>query len=176
MAYDQSKLVSDVRIYLGGVSEDKLPDATIVFYGDFYDADEEYTGKYPYILWRTTLACLDYLRANITTSSSTTSKSSRKEKVGGVEVTVTTDTSAASVTTEAYDDLYQDYKDNPWKFGIKGVDTKLVIINGVDQDTVDKYRDDENTTSIYNPLPTTAFPKTSGQTWRRNDSDRRYRR
>ena len=176
MAYDQAKLISDVRIYLGGISEDKLPDATIVFYGDFYDADEEYTGKYPHILWRTTLACLDYIRANITTSSSSTSKSSRKEKVGGVEVTVTTDTSAASVTTKAYDDLYKDYEDNPWKFGIKGADTKLVIFNGVDQKIVDKYRDDENTTSIYNPLPTTAFPKTSGDTWRRNDSDRRYRR
>lgn len=176
MAYDQSKLVNDVRIYLGGVSETKLPEGTIVFYGDFYDSDTKYTGKYPHILWRATLACLDYLRASTATSTSNAAKSSRKEKVGDVEVTVTSDSSSTSATAVSYDDLYEDYSKNPWKFGIKDEVGSLVLINGVDQTTVDTYRDNPNTTNVYNPLPTTAFPKISGNTWRRNDSDGRNRR
>lgn len=176
MAYDQSKLIKDVRIYLGGVSDSKLPESTIIYWGDFWDANPRYESKYPYILWKTTLCCLDYLRANTATSNNNAAKSSRKEKVGDVEVTITQDSSSSSSTAVSYDDLYDDYSSNPWKFGITEDVGNVVIINGVDQKIVDKYRNDQNTTSIYNPLPVTAFPKTTGNTWRRSQSDRLYRR
>lgn len=172
MAYNQSKLIKDVRVYLGGVSEEKLPEATIVYWGDFWDSNPKYVDKYPYILWKTTLCCLDYLRAFTATSNNNAAKSSRKEKVGDVEVTITQDSSSASSTAVSYDDLYDDYSRNPWKFGIEDTVGNIVIVNGVDQATVDKYRNDEKTTSIYNPLPVTAFPKTTGNTWRRTQSDR----
>tara|TARA_R110002167_G_scaffold15552_1_gene62027 strand:+ start:356 stop:886 length:531 start_codon:yes stop_codon:yes gene_type:complete len=170
MAYNTSKLIKDVRIYLGGVSETKLPESIIVYYGDFYDDNPKYTGKYPYILWKATLACLDYLMAYTASSTSSAAKSSRKEKVGDVEVTVTEDSSSASATSVSYKSLYEDYSENPWKFGINDEIGSLVLINGVNQAEVDKYRNDQTTTSIYNPLPTIAFPKITGETWRRNNS------
>lgn len=170
MAYDQAKLIHDVRIYLGGVSEIKLPESIIIYYGDFYDNNPTYTGLHPYILWKTTLSCLDYLRANTATSTSNAAKSSRKEKIGDVEVTITEDSSSAASSYVSYDDLYDDYSANPWKFGITSDTGSVVIINGVDQATVDKYRNNVKTTSIFSPLPATAFPKVSGVTWSRYSS------
>lgn len=160
MAYDQSKLIKDVRICLGGISEEKLPESIIVHFGDTIDADPEHTGDYPWIFWRTTLSCIDYLRANATTSSSSSTKGV-KEKVG--EVMVDTSYSSAEDVVTAYDNLYDNYASNPEKFGvILPTIQPPVIINGVNQTTVNTFRENRNTTSIYNPLPVTAFPKVTG--------------
>lgn len=164
MAYDPCKLVRDVRIYLGGVPESKLPETVIIHWGDFYDNPCYYENNYPYILWKTTLSCLDYLRAEKATSESSAAKSSRTEKVGDVQITISEDSSSESATAISYDDLYEDYLNNPWKFGIKLPDkASYVLINGVDQQEVEEYRTNQNTTSIYNPLSVTQFPKTTGQ-------------
>ena len=157
MAYDQSKLITDVRICLGGISEEKLPDAIILHYGDLYDAIPEYTGDYPYIFWYTTLSCIDYLKAQATTSESS-SATSKKEKVGDVQIDM--GYASASSIIDNLDDLYQDYLNNPEKFGvILEQVTPPVIINGVYTQEVDNYRENKNTTSIYNPLSVTSFPK-----------------
>ena len=179
MAYDQTRLITEVRIFLGGISAEKLPDPVITFYGDSIDALPEHTGDYPYIFWKTTLCCIQYLK-NAVVTGDTGSKTSRKEKVGDVMVEQSDDYGSSNDVLKAYDDLYNDYLANPQKFGVvvdvKAENTGNVIINGVNQETVDKYRNNTTTTSIYNPLPVTAFPKTSGVTWRRNDSCRRYDR
>lgn len=170
MAYDSSKLIRDVRIYLGGVSDTLLPDNVITYWGDFFDTPDHYESNYPYILWKTTLCSIEYLKANKATSTSSAAKSSRTEKVGDVSVTVTEDSSSESATAVSYDDLYEDYLNNPWKFGIKLPDgASYVLINGVDQQEVEEYRTNKNTTSIYNPLSVTQSPKTTGEgaTYRR---------
>ena len=163
MAYDQSKLIKDVRIYLGGVSTDKLAEATIIHYSDFYDANAKYTSKYPYILWKTTLASLDFLKAATASSTDNAAKTSRKEKVGDVEVTVSSDSSSSSATAVSYQDLYDDYVENPWKFGIELTEGSSVVhINGVNAQEVNDYRTNTKTTSTYNPLSAAAFPKVTG--------------
>lgn len=176
MAYDQSRLIREVRIYLGGVGEEKLPESVIIHWGDFFDSDPRYADNYPYILWKTTLCCIEYLKANVVTSTTAT-KTSVKEKVGDVSKDITNDFGSSTDVVDNYDDLYKDYLENPWKFGIiieQG--SSVVHINGVDQEQVDKYRNNRNTTSIYNPLPVTAFPKVTGCPWRRNNTTERGRR
>ena len=161
MAYDQSKLIKDVRMFLGGVSEDKLPDNVIVYWGDFFDADPKYTGNYPFILWKTTLCTIQYLKAAIVTSVTAT-KSTTKEKVGDVAIDVTNDYGSPEEAMNSYDELYNDYSAHPEKFGIDTAGSSIVIINGVDAQEVSDIRTNTNTTSIYNPLPVTAFPKVTG--------------
>lgn len=118
MAYVQSTLISGVRLYLGDVDVNTLPDSVIIYFADIHDANPSYTGIQEAILWKTTLSCLDYLRASSTTSSGGTSaKYTRKEKVGDVEVTETTDNSSTSSTSNSYDDLYDLYYASPEKFG-----------------------------------------------------------
>lgn len=164
MSYDQSKLIKDVRIYLGGVPEEILPESTIVYWGDFWDAPDQYEGNYPYILWKTTLCSIEYLKASVSTSSQSSAvKTTSKEKVGDVQVDYSTEAVSITDQVQVYDDLYKDYSDNPWKFGITPLEGSSVVhINGVNQEEVEKYRTNKNTTSIYNPLPATAFPKSTG--------------
>ena len=160
MAYDQSKLIKDVRICLGDISEEKLPESVIVHFGDIIDADPDHTGDYPWIFWRTTLSCIDYLRANATTSSESNTKGT-KEKVGDVSKDV--QYSSAKEVVQAYDDLYDDYAANPAKFGVVLTTIQApVIINGVSAQEVCDNRTNPNTTSIYNPLSAAAFPKITG--------------
>lgn len=173
MAYDQSKLIKDVRMYLGGVSEDDLPENVIIYWGDHFDSPERYTGDYPYILWNTTLCCINHLKTNLITAK-TVNKNTIKEKVGNVSVENTDDYGTTEDRIQAYDDLYDLYKSCPEKFGIVlPANASIVLINGVNQQEVDTYRSNKNTTSVYNPLPVTAFPKSDPRTpYRRNG--RRY--
>tara|TARA_R110000851_G_scaffold20753_2_gene62559 strand:- start:132 stop:662 length:531 start_codon:yes stop_codon:yes gene_type:complete len=166
MAYDQAKLITNVRICLGGISTTKLPDNIITHFGDVYDADPDYTGDFPNIFWRTTLDSVQYLIANATTSS-TSEQRATKEKVGNVTKEVSyTD---KSDIIDNYNELYDYFYSNPDKFGIilPANSSGVVLINGVNQAEVDAYRNNTNNTSIFNPLPVTAFPKESGCTWRR---------
>lgn len=168
MAYDQAKLISDVRICLGGISEPKLPESIIIHFGDLHDSNPDFTGDYPQIFWRTTLDCVQYLIANTATSSSS-NKAGVKEKVGNVTKEETF-TSTANVIG-GYRDLYDYLLNNPDKFGVVLTNSpSVVLINGVNQAEVDKYRNNTETTSIYNPLSATAFPKVSGVTWRRSNT------
>ena len=166
MAYNQSKLIKNVRIFLGGISTSKLPEDIIVHYGDDYDEDPAYTGDFPNIFWRTTLSSVKYLIANATTSSASEQRTT-KEKVGNVSKEVSyTD---KSDIIDNYNDLYDYFFSNPEKFGITlpTNSSGVVLINGVNQAEVDAYRNNTNSTSIFNTLPVTAFPKESGCTWRR---------
>tara|TARA_R110000851_G_scaffold326320_1_gene494901 strand:- start:1603 stop:2127 length:525 start_codon:yes stop_codon:yes gene_type:complete len=161
MAYDQSKLIKDVRICLGNISEEKLPESVIVHFGDMVDSDPEHTGDYPWIFWRTTLSCLDYLKASATTSSESTTKGT-KEKVGDVSIDMQYITSKEVIS--AYDELYNDYASNPEKFGVTLTTVQPpVLINGVSAQEVENYRTNPNTTSTYNPLSAAAFPKATGR-------------
>lgn len=173
MAYNQCKLVSDVRMYLGGISEDKLPESVIIYWGDFFDANPDYTDKYPYILWKTTLCSLEYLKANtVITASTSSTRSTSKEKVGDVEINISDSYASTEEMMNAYDDLYKDYLDHPEKFGIVLSGTGNVVhIGGVYQEEVDNNRCNPNTTSIYNALPVTAFPKLSDTPYRRRPDD-----
>lgn len=131
MPYNTSKLVQEVRLYLGDVTTEKLPESVITHYGDLHDSNPNYTGKYEYILWKTTLSCIDYIRASATTSSTSSSaKYSRKEKVGDVEVTVTEDNTSGGSTTSALDSLYDEYENSPEKFGVILTSTTGPILTG----------------------------------------------
>lgn len=159
MAYDQSKLIKEVRIYLGSITEDRLPESVITHYADMHDLNPTYTGKYPYILWKSTLSCLDYLKAT-TAVSSNSNKYTKKEKVGEVEVTETQDNSSSGSLLGTYEDLYDDYAAHPEKFGITlTIATSPVIIGGVYTKEVEDNRRNTDITSIYNPLSVTSFPK-----------------
>jgi hypothetical protein len=162
MAYDQVKLVVDVRMFLGGISEEDLADTTILYYGDLIDSNPKYTGDYPYILWKTTLCCIEYLKAQaIQGSVGNSTKSSTKEKVGDVQFDTSNEYNSIEDILNAWDSLYGDYLENPYKFGIIVDNTSVVLIGGVNQEQVDGFRGNKSTTSIYNPLPVTAFPKCS---------------
>lgn len=118
MAYNNIRLISDVRLYLGGVEEAILPDPVITHFGTLHDTNPSYTGKQEAILWKTTLSCLDYLMASSTTAvGGTSAKYSRTEKVGDISVTETTDNSSTSSSSTSYSDLYALYEDSPEKFG-----------------------------------------------------------
>ena len=174
MAYDPYELNKDVRIYLGGVEEDKLPETTVIHWGDFYDAQEDWTSNYPYILWQTTLSCIQYLKAAVATSTTST-KSSSKEKVGEVEVSVSNDYGSSEELMDAYDALYADFLDSPDKFGLKLEKGNIVHVGGVYKDEVDSNRSKRSIASVYDTLPVTAFPKQSRDIYNRS-SIRRYRR
>ena len=161
MAYDQAKLIKDVRLCLGGISEEKLPESVIIHFGDKIDADPDHTGDYPWIFWQTTLMCLDYLKADAITSDESSTKST-KEKVGDVSKDISY--SSSKDVVEAYEDLYRDYAANPEKFGVILTSPQSpVIINGVDAQEVCDYRTNPNTTSTYNALSVAAFPKITGR-------------
>jgi len=161
MAYNQSKLIKDVRICLGGISVEKLPEDIIVHFGDITDTDPAHIGDYPWIFWRTTLSVLDYLKAGATTSSESGTKGT-KEKIGDVSIDVQYTSSKEVI--EAYDELYNDYAANPEKFGVILVTVQPpVLINGVSAQEVENYRTNPNTTSTYNPLSVAAFPKVTGR-------------
>lgn len=165
MAYDQAKLIQDVRLCLGGISEEKLPESVIIHFADQIDSDTEHTGDYPWIFWKSTLTTLNYLKAAATTSDAGSAKSI-KEKVGNVSKDVSYVTSKEII--EAYDALYDDYAASPEKFGVVITTPQSpVIINGVNAQEVDDYRNNRDTTSVYNALGVTAFPKHAATTNRR---------
>tara|TARA_R110000851_G_scaffold234198_1_gene386750 strand:+ start:203 stop:727 length:525 start_codon:yes stop_codon:yes gene_type:complete len=172
MAYDQSKLIKSVRICLGNISEEKLPESVIVHFGDMVDSDPEHTGEYAWIFWRTTLSCLDYLKASATTGNESTTKGT-KEKVGDVSIDM--QYVASKEVIAAYDELYKDYAANPEKFGVTLTTVQPpVLINGVSTQEVENYRTNPNTTSTYNPLSASAFPKVTGMTTGRRGFRTRY--
>lgn len=160
MSYDQTKLILDVRICLGGISTTKLPDNIITHFADAIDADPDYTGNYPWIYWKSTLESIAYLRTNAITNSESGTRSA-KEKVG--DVTIDIAYVGAKDIVGAYNDLYNDYASNPEKFGVILVKVQPpVLINGVDAQEVHDYRTNPKTTSTYNPLSASAFPKVTG--------------
>lgn len=173
MAYDQSKLITDVRICLGGISDTKLPESIIIHFADAIDADPDHTGDYPWIFWKSTLSSISYLKSNAITSSESNTKST-KEKVGDVSVDVSYLSSKEVVAS--YDDLYNDYASNPEKFGVVLVTLQPpVLINGVNAQEVHDYRTNTKTTSTYNPLSSSAFPKVTGRaSGRRGYRSRNY--
>ncbi len=117
MSYDFTKLERDVRYYLGDITQAKLPEATIFHFADLHDSNPAYTSKHAHLIWKTTLSALDYLMAT-TAVSGNSSKFTRKEKVGEVEVTETQDNSSSGSPIATYQALYDNYKSNPEKFGI----------------------------------------------------------
>ncbi len=148
MAYSPTEIEKQVRVYLGGVEETLLPEAIIFTFADLHDANPAYTSKEPYILWKTVLSSLDYLRASTTTSSTGNSaKFTRKEKVGEVEITETQDNSSGSTSMTSFDALYKDYAASPEKFGIYpsatsagSTSTGAVVVTGTNAPNLALYR------------------------------------
>jgi hypothetical protein len=140
MAYDFTKLEKDIRFYLGNLTQDKLPESAIFHFADLHDSNPAYTSKHAHLVWKTTLSSLDYLMAG-TAVSANSSKFTRKEKVGDVEVSETQDNSSSGSPIATYKLLYDDYKANPEKFGIlatatagsAGSSTGAVILTGTNR-------------------------------------------
>ena len=136
MAYDQVKLISDVRLMLGGVDETTLSDEIIIRYGDIYDI--QYEGDYAYIWWKTTIACTNYLRINSITSGSSASDK-RTEKVGNTTITI--EAKSTEDLLSGWDELLDYYKEHPEDFGIVPKDSGgYVLVGGIIKDKVDKLR------------------------------------
>lgn len=145
MAYDQAKLISDVRLMLGGVDETTLPDEIIIRYGDIYDL--QYEGDYAYIWWKTTIACTNYLRINSITSGSSASNK-RTEKVGNTTITV--EAKSTEDILSGWDELLEYYKEHPEDFGIIPKEAGgYVLVGGIIKDNVDKLRCNKKYTSPF---------------------------
>ena len=148
MAYDQAKLISDVRRRLGYIDTTQLPDNVITDWGDHYDAiySPRYEDAYPYIYYYSTLSCVEYLRINSITSGEAT-RSKFTEKVGGV--TITEEASSSTSVLDIWDDLYDSLKDDPASFGILDAGGGFVHVGGVYRDKVESIRRDNNLASPF---------------------------
>lgn len=145
MAYDQTRLISDVRLMLGGVAETTLPDDIIIRYGDIYDL--QYDGEYSYIWWKTTIACTNYLKINSVTSGSS-SAGKRTEKVGNTTITV--ESSDSESTLSSWDDLLDYFREHPEDFGVISTGGGgSVLVGGVIRKDVDNLRCNRKYTSPF---------------------------
>ncbi len=149
MAYDQAKLISDVRRRLGYIEETQLPDNVITDWGDHYDEiySPRYEEPYPYIYYYTTLSCVEYLRMQAITSGEGTG-GKYTEKVGGVQITE----ESSTYLLDIWEDLYNQLADDSESFGIFRKDKGgFVHIGGIYTDKVDSIRKDH---SLLSPFDT----------------------
>ncbi|ATN93391.1 hypothetical protein [Pseudoalteromonas phage J2-1_QLiu-2017] len=148
MALDMSRLVQNVRMKLGGLEPTKLPTSVITYWADHYEAQPEYTGKFPWVYYKTTLACIDYLKINsITSGSANASKTTRK--VGDVSETIETSSSSGTSGLDVWDKLYDQLANDQASFGIvpdvSSGDSGggLVLIGGTNKKRVDAHRENK---------------------------------
>lgn len=167
MAYDQAKLISDVRRRLGYIDTTQLPDNVITDWGDHYDEiySPKYEEPYPYIYYYSTLSCVEYLRIQVITSGEAT-RSKFTEKVGNVSITE--ESSSSESILNVWDDLYKLLADDPSSFGITTTEGGFVHIGGTDTCKVESIRknsklaspfDTGKVTSRYNTKKNPAFDK-----------------
>lgn len=155
MSYNQVQLLDEVRnLYLPDTPEQSLPDNVIIMIADKVNNDPRYSGDYPYIVWLTTLRCLDYLIARSTVQtggSGSAEKSSRKEKSGDWEITVTQESSSTegAVGVQGYKDLKALYLESPSLFGIlpsenSGTTMSTIMFGGVSKKEYEELKKDSD--------------------------------
>ena len=135
-----------IRVVLGDISEQLLPDATIDLFLTrwelYFDVDNK-PEKEPLVLWNTTVSCLQYLISK--TVSSGNVGTGRVEKIGQEQISIT-----GGSQIQAWKDLLQYITENPEIIdpSLGGLDG-LIIIGGVRKDQFEQVRKDPNSKGVY---------------------------
>lgn len=151
--YDKAKLIADVRMMLGGICEDVLPSSVIIFYGDCHDNNPEYTGDYPYIWFKTTIDCIDWLiRKAILDGAGSKTSDERTEKVGDVSVTVKSTNSSDDTVIDNYQKLKEMFLKDPTCFGITPDSNGYIFIAGNSKSTYYELKSDKDAKGMWDEL------------------------
>ena len=138
--------IAYIRVILGDISEQLLPDATIELFLSRWELQFDVDNKpqnEPLVLWNTTVSCLQYLISK--TVSSGNIGTSRTEKIGQEQISVT-----GGSQLQAWKDLLQYITENPDFIdpSLGGFDN-LIIIGGVRKDKFEEVRKNPNSKGAY---------------------------
>lgn len=138
--------IAYIRVILGDISEQLLPDATIDLFLTRWELQFDVDNKpenEPLVLWNTTVSCLQYLISK--TVSSGNIGTSRTEKIGQEQISV-----SGGSQLQAWKDLLQYITENPDFIdpSLGGFDN-LIIIGGVRKDKFEEVRKNPNSKGAY---------------------------
>jgi hypothetical protein len=133
----QEEVVSYIRIILGGISVQTLPDEVIILFYNrwslYFDLQNN-PEKLPLVLWNTCVSCLEWLLASSSANGGYSTE--RTEKIGQEQITV-----KGGSQLQAWKDLLKYITENP-----EYIDPSLssrglsIIVGGVRQSIVDEIR------------------------------------
>lgn len=156
------EIIDRIRLILGGVSPEDLPDAVIMMFLEKWKYSmnvQEYPDRWPLVIYNTTLDCVRWLILQ-EVQSGESSITERTEKIGDETISI-----KGGSTFKSWKDMLDWLLANPEYIDPSlAFNASLIIIGGVRQDEFARVKRDKNSYNgfmeqgvMYNPaIPTTS--------------------